>query len=352
VTPIPIRNIYYLLCYAWDHVQERRHVPAADFEFAEVQDLLGHVLANATARLIARGLDRSYVPEEGAVAGVRGKLQIATTIKQRTLWSARTWCGFDEFRHDILPNRILKASLGALLGLSGLDESVRGRVRGVYAHLDEVQAIELRRDHFRRLQLHRNNRLYDFALRLCRLLFDSLIVDQGTGKAHFRDFVKDEARMGQLFEDFVFNFYRREQRTDNVSRPHIQWHDAHAPEDDLRYLPIMRTDVVLRGPDRTLVVDTKFYADALSAWRGGEKVRSAHLYQVFTYLENLAPEADSPVEGMLLYPAVKSRIALDYRLKGHRIRVCSVDLAQPWPAIHEELLTLIRPDRPPSIAPI
>jgi 5-methylcytosine-specific restriction enzyme subunit McrC len=204
-----------------------------------------------------------------------------------------------------------------------------------------VKAIELRRDHFRRVQLHRNNRLYDFAIQLCRLLFDCVVVDQNTGRAQFRDFSQDEARMGPLFEQFIFNFYAREQLVDHVSRPHIRWQDSQGSESDLKRLPIMRTDAVLRRPGRTLVIDTKFYANALTTWLGGEKVRPAHLYQVFTYLENLAPDASSALEGMLLYPAVKQRLALDYRLKGRRIRVCSIDLAQPWPAIHADLLGLI-----------
>lgn len=340
MTAIPIRNIYYLLCYAWNHAQESELAQAGEEEFTRIQDLLGHVLATAAARLISRGLDRSYILEEAAVAGIRGKLEVAQTLKQRTLWSARTWCSFDEFHHDILPNQILKASLELLLRLEDLDGTVRDSVRQVYLHLPEVRRIRLRQEHFRRVQIHRNNRLYDFALRLCRLLFESMIVEEGTGRTRFHDFLYDDARMGQLFEDFVFNFYAREQSVDRVSRPHIKWHDARGSEHDLARLPIMRTDVVLTRAERILVIDTKFYGEALKGWFGGEKVRSGHLYQVFSYLENLAPRVQRSLEGLLVYPAAGGAFSFDYRLKGRRIRVVSLDLSRSWQDIHSDLLLL------------
>ena len=58
---IPIANIYYLLCYAWGHVEEGDVVRLDELqELEEVHDLLGKVLAEGTFRLIRRGLDRGY----------------------------------------------------------------------------------------------------------------------------------------------------------------------------------------------------------------------------------------------------------------------------------------------------
>ncbi|MCI0433187.1 MAG: hypothetical protein L0271_05985 [Gemmatimonadetes bacterium] len=340
MSQVPIRNIYYLLCYAWNHVEETDVIPTQQAAFERVHDLLGFVLARAVSRLISRGLDRSYIVESAAVSGVRGKLDLSRTLKERTLWSGRTWCSFDEFHHDILPNRILKASLETLLQLNELDEAVRVSVRAARDHLGGVRSIQLRQEHFRRLQLHRNNRLSDFALRVCRLLFESMIVDGGTGTARFHDFIRDEARMGRLFEDFVFNFYDREQRFDRVSRPQIRWHDARGSADDLRYLPIMRTDVVLSRSERVLVIDTKFYVEALVSRFHREKVRSSHLYQILTYLENISRTVERPVEGLLLYPSVGEPFGLDFRLDGRRVRVVSLDLGQSWEQIHADLLAL------------
>ena len=52
---IPITNIYYLLCYAWSHVEEGDVVRLEELGGLErVHDLLGKVLAEGTFRLIRR----------------------------------------------------------------------------------------------------------------------------------------------------------------------------------------------------------------------------------------------------------------------------------------------------------
>ena len=59
--PIPIANVYYLLCYAWGHVEESDVVRVDELGALErVQDLMGKVLAEGTFRLIRRGIDRGY----------------------------------------------------------------------------------------------------------------------------------------------------------------------------------------------------------------------------------------------------------------------------------------------------
>jgi 5-methylcytosine-specific restriction enzyme subunit McrC len=338
---IPVRNVYYLLCYAWNHIREAELVDVSEQQFSRMSDLLGHVLATAAARLVSRGLDRNYVPEEGLVSGIKGKLDLARTIRRNTMTTGRTICRYDEFQHDILPNQILKATLRLLLGLPDIDPRIRDRLRGVHLHLVGVSEIRLAREHFNRVQIHRNNRLYHFVLHICRLIFDSVLVDEKSGRSRFHNFLEDEASMGRVFEDFVFNFYQREQADDAVSRPHIHWHGKQGSKKDLQQLPIMRTDVVLRNAKRTLVLDTKYYAKALLKGQfGTEKVRSGHLFQIFSYLDNLGPLEHVPMEGLLLYPVTKKGFHLDYRLRGYRIRVATLDLGQSWEGIHADLLAL------------
>lgn len=346
---IPIRNVYWLLLYAWDHLGAGEEASLAAEEPRHLHDLFASALADTVSRLRARGLDRGYVEVEETLAGVRGRLDLGTTLKRGLLANARTHCLVDELRHDVLHNRILKSTLRSLLGVD-LEEEVRSGVRRQVRALDAVADVRVVRRDFGRVQLHRNNRVYDFALRLCRLIHENLMVDPATGEARFRDFRADERRMGALFEAFVYRFYRREQQHFRVSRPHIAWHDAHGSEQALALLPRMRTDVVLRSPDRRIIVETKFYANPLAGRFGGKKLRSAHLYQLLAYLSNHAaahPKGPS-YEGMLLYPAVNEAFAFDYRLSGHRLMVRSIDLDQPWAQIRSDLLALLKESGSPG----
>lgn len=339
---IPIQNIYYLLLYAWDHVGEGEEVLVKEQGFTRLQDLFAHVLAELVTRLIARGLDRQYQVVEEAISGVRGKLDLSTTLKRNLRANAQTHCSFDELQYDVLHNRIIRATLRSLLSLD-LNSEIRGRVHRLYRKLDAVSDVRVTRRDFGRVQLHRNNRAYDFALRICLVIHDNLMIEEGTGRAKFRDFRSDQQKMGALFEAFVFNFYHLEQKRFAVLRPHIPWHDARGTETDLLRLPLMRTDVVLEAADRCIILDAKFYVEALKGRFEQKKVDSGHLYQIFAYVENRSANQNDgpPHEGMLLYPVVDEAFAFEYRLKGHRIAVRSIDLNQDWQHIYGDLLSLV-----------
>lgn len=224
-----------------------------------------------------------------------------------------------------------------------LDREVRRRLRRLYQKLDVISDVRITRRDFGRVQLHRNNREYAFALRLCELIHDHLMVEPGTGRATFRDFRNDPRQMGALFEEFVYNFFRIEQEEFEVSRPWIDWYDAQGSKRALDHLPRMETDIVLESSRRALVLDTKFYSDPLQGRFDQKKIISGHLYQIFSYVVNRASERDNglPQEGMLLYPVVDHAFAFDYHLSGHPIAVRSIDLSQPWQLIRCDLLRLL-----------
>ena len=129
---IPIANIYYLLCYAWEALEEKDTL--ADVGALDSTDLLGlfaRVLTNGTRRLLRRGLDRGYLPCEGEIAGVRGKLLTTPTLRRDLLRCARAVCAWDELEYDTLPNRILKTTLQRLHEADELDPATGADVHDV-----------------------------------------------------------------------------------------------------------------------------------------------------------------------------------------------------------------------------
>jgi 5-methylcytosine-specific restriction enzyme subunit McrC len=53
---IPIRNVYYMLAYAWNHLQESRTIDLSGVDAQTPEDLLALVLARGTLRLLKRGV--------------------------------------------------------------------------------------------------------------------------------------------------------------------------------------------------------------------------------------------------------------------------------------------------------
>ena len=344
---IPVRNIYYLLCYAWDRVREGETVDLGSEEFSGMVDLFAKVLNEGVARLISQGLDRDYLTVHEDIRGLKGKLDLATKVKRNLLLNGKTHCSFDELSYDVPQNRILKATLRQLTMVTSLDPGHRQRAGRLYRKMDAVSDVILRPRLFRTVRIHRNNRFYSFLIHLCRIIYDNLLVNQEEGQATFYDFRQDEYQMGLLFQQFVKVFCERE--TDyKVSAPKIDWFGAEASETDLRHLPRMQTDIVLRSPERTIILDTKFYKDPLDRRWEGRRVNAGNLYQIFSYVTNWragTEVGEVEPEGWLLYAAVDGGFDYRFELVGRPVRVCSVDLGQEWRGIEAELKGLVEEQR-------
>jgi 5-methylcytosine-specific restriction enzyme subunit McrC len=338
---IPIQNLYYLLCYAWAVLPDAGLVEVSASEEMKLQDLLARVLSGAVRHLLKRGLDRAYIVIEEEIPGIRGKLDVSGTLKHGSTLRGKARCAFDELSPDVLHNQIVKTTLRRLAEVRGLDRGLAEAMRDLYRRIPEVREIIVSDHSFRRVTLGRNSAHYRFVLNVCELVHRNLLADEESGEVTFRDFVQNDAQMAVLFEHFLFHFYEVEQQRFSVQAPHLAWR-ADGADADVAFLPRMRTDIVLSDRRETIVVDAKYYAEALSEHFGKASVRSSHLYQMYAYMDHVAPQAPSSrVRGMLLYPRVTRSINLNLVLSGHPFTVGTIDLSQPWWDIRHDLLALL-----------
>jgi 5-methylcytosine-specific restriction enzyme subunit McrC len=338
---IPIRNVFYLLIYGWDRLKEAEIVSLDSLPETDYADLFARVLVSGISHALHRGLGKGYIEFEMPVAGVRGKLDISASVKRGLFLKAQAQCRFEELTYNTLNNRILRSTVRLLLRAEELNSGAREQLHAIDSRLEMITIVPLSKELFRRVQLHRNIAFYGFLLDVCELVYDNLLVDERDGATRFRDFARDEKQMAMLFERFVLNFYRREQTSYLVSREQISWKEVRGEAEQLAFLPVMKTDVVLKNATRKLIVETKYYSEALIT-RYKSTVRPSHLYQLFAYLQNIKVDStETKIDGMLLYPSVGENIDLSYEISSHRIQVKTIDLAQDWPAIHRDMLGLI-----------
>ena len=339
---IPIRNLYYLFLYAWNQFTEGNRVDVGKDSSPDLPNLLAKVLIKGVQRQFRRGLDRRYVEQVDELAGPRGKFLFPETIKQSSLLAGRLVCQFDELAIDTVPNRILKAASRHLHRSSAIDQGLGKELRRLDARLSGVAHLPLKPSLFRSLQVMSHKSQYGLLMHICQLLMELSLPDrQGSGN-QFCDIREDETRMSAVFETFLRNFYREEQSTFAVRGEQISWPATTFALGDLNYLPDMITDITLRSPTRSIIVDAKYYKNTFSAGRfgGHPKIHPGPLYQIQTYLEH--SQSAAPIEGLLLFPQVSGPpVRLNYQLPRHRIRVCTVNLDQPWASVHIELLGLL-----------
>jgi len=345
---IPIQNIYYLLCYAWDKLDEGDIVEVKGIESTELCDLFAKVLISGTSHLLKMGLDRGYLLIGEEISGIKGKIDFSSSLKDNLLKKARAYCLFDELDHNILHNQILKSTLLKLALVDELDDTLRASLYNLLRRLSEINEIHLSQAVFRKVQLNHNNAFYDFLLKICELVIDNLLPTQERGRSKFRNFLEDEKQMSTLFESFVRNFYRLEQKTYKVGREDIHWDiscdDRRDDNRDYRYLlPKMQTDISLESDDKKIIIDTKYYSEALSEHYGVKKIREPNLYQIFAYLKNIEKksEKDKFSTGILLYPYVNQNLNYRVNIQGHEIVIRTINLYQEWHKIHADLLAII-----------
>ena len=328
---IPVANIYYLLCYAWDEFAPRQMANVAAEEFPDTLHLFSHLLLIGLRALHRRGLETGYIPIEEPTSTVRGRILIGPTIRLLTAQPTKVHCAFDEMSADVLSNQILKATLMMLVAEQGLDRQLRAELRHALVLLPGVRDIELNARAFHQVRLHQNNRLYLFLISICRFFYESLEAQDRLGQYRFRDVDRDEKRMRRVFEKFVRNFFSRRQRVFGVRKERLNWLASAIGDSDLKWLPQMETDVTLRSADRTIIIECKYTESLFQNRFFSERLRSAHLYQLCAYLRNLegGAEPDRQADGILLYPTAGAELDQSYWLHGHRVRIKTVDLNQP-----------------------
>lgn len=345
---IPVQNIYYLLCYAWKHLKQGEPVPLPAGQADDLVNLFALILSKGIQHEVRRGLHRNYVEINEETASPRGRIQFTESLNQQSLRRSRLVCSFDEFSRDVLPNRIIRTVADQLVRDPKLTRENRDALRTQIDWLHEIRPCHIHASSFRRLNLPPRNRTYRFLINICELIWRRYLPgEQGGRDVLSRNILHDQIRMHALFEDFVCNFYAEhlKQYHCKIGKRGVKWAVEHVDEASKLALPGMETDVTIDGPDHKIILDCKFYKEALKGSQHTAKVTGTHLFQLLAYLKNHAVTANSPgwdkSSGILLYPVVRQSFDFRYHLLGHPVRACSVDLNQPWQDIHQQLLDVV-----------
>jgi 5-methylcytosine-specific restriction enzyme subunit McrC len=327
-----------MLCYAWGHLAEKEFVKIARQDEKDIKHLLTRILLVKLRSLIKRGFYREYKGNQEETSTLRGKILFKESTNTFSFMRGRLHCEFEEISHDILHNQIIKSTLYMLLKSSNLENEVKEEVLSVYHYFNEINGVMLNPTIFNKVNLHRSNQHYRFVMDICRYLYESLLINEGNTEEEFADFERNPKAMARLFEDFVRNFYQSETPEFRVYRENIYWE---AEGEDLSHLPLMQTDISIESKSRKIIMDTKYYEQALKQYRGSQKLISGNLYQLFAYLSNHKKAQEKKTIGILLYPKTGQELNLSYDVKGYPIKVYTVDLNRDWRSIHGRLVEIV-----------
>ncbi len=338
---ILIQNIYYMLSYAFQVLNEQglQNVDAEVFDNA--QRLCAEILIKGISIQIKRGLKRDYMAHTKTLSSVRGKINVSDSLKTQSILRRQLACNYDEFTIDTELNRILKTTL--LLLLRG-DVTVyqKKQIKNLLIYFADVQEADI---HLINWNTHynRNDQSYQFLITVCYLVVKGLLQTQSDGTYRMMNFF-DEQRMSRLYEKFLLEYYRKNYPKLHASPSPIEW-QLDQGNDDM--LPKMKTDIMLQKDNKTLIIDAKYYSYTTQEHYDKHSIHSANLYQIFAYVKNKEYELkDKPhkVGGLLLYARTDEDIQPDseYTMSGNPIYVKTLDLNQDFKNIANELDDIVK----------
>ena len=334
---ILIRNIYYMLSYAFQELRKNNYDEISEEEFEYIQDLFAEILYKGISYQLKQGLYREYIERHDTLSVLRGKLDMAETIKNRVRHKQVLSCEFDELSENNTFNQILKTTAGILIRERTVSSKRKNQLKSILPFFDGVSTIDPFNIHWNMLRFQRNNQTYRMLMNICYFILDGMLMTTDSGAYKMATFSDDH--MNRLFEKFVLEYYRVHHKGLSAYPDHIEWDITNRETAAIDFLPEMKTDITLHKGDRTLIIDTKYYGKMMQEQFDKQTIHSGNLYQIFTYVKNLDKDNTGNVSGMLLYARTQEEIAhdLDATFGKNRIMVRTLDLNCDFPAIRLQL---------------
>ncbi|MGI6567922.1 MAG: 5-methylcytosine restriction system specificity protein McrC [Erysipelotrichaceae bacterium] len=100
-----IKNIYYMLSYAFTNLKQGDYANIDKEDFDNIHDLFAAILSKGISRQLKQGLYKEYFNKKEDVAVVRGKIDIQGTIKNKLNRRKNLTCEYDELSENNLLNQ-------------------------------------------------------------------------------------------------------------------------------------------------------------------------------------------------------------------------------------------------------
>lgn len=329
-----------MLSYSFQVLNEQGYKKIDTEKFHNVAELCASILTKGISVQLKKGLGREYIQEEDVISSIRGKIDITTSIKLRTMLKKQMVCIYDEFSVNSYMNRILKTTMTLLMS-ADISKSRKKELKKLLIYFDDVEMIDIKTIQWN-VQYNKNNKTYRMLISVCYLVVKGLLQTNADGNTKLMDFF-DEQRMCRLYEKFILEYYRKEHKEIKASASQIPWQ----LDDEVNaMLPIMQTDIMLSKNDKVLIIDAKYYTKTLQSQYNVNTIHSGNLYQIFTYVKNKEVELTKrphEVAGMLLYAKTDELVlpSNEYSMSGNKIIVKTLDLNCDFSTITSQLDSIV-----------
>ena len=333
---IKIKNIYYMLSYAFQNLQQGKYKTCETENFDNARNLFAEILIISISQELKRGLGKEYILKQAQLSNPKGKLNITESIKNSAIQKKQLVCEYDKFSINSYLNRIIKTT-SMLLLKSDISLERKKSLKKLMIFFNEVEELNPFTINWK-IQFNKNNQTYKMLIYICWLVIKGSIQSNNLGQFKINDFI-DEQRMCRLYEKFILEFYKKEFPNLKVSSSQIKW----ALDDDNDFmLPTMQSDIMIETNDKVLIIDAKYYEHSTQKQFDTITLHSNNLYQIFTYVKNKSA-CGKHVSGMLLYAKTDETVFPNnsYSMDGNKITTMTLDLNCDFSDIKQQLINII-----------
>lgn len=336
-----IRNIYYMLSYAFRELKKNNYEDIAKEDFEHILNLFAEILYRGVSEQLKQGLYREYIGKHETLSTLRGRLDINGTIRNVMQHRQKLDCEYDELSENNLFNSILRSTMLLLIRSKDVDNVRKKELRKILPFFNNVVDVNLREVRWSGLRFQRNNSNYQMLMNICNFIVDGTLMTTESGNLRMPNF--SDEQMNKLFERFVLNYYKRNYLVLKPNSDAIKWNIDGEGQVGLDLLPAMQSDITLRYGEKTLIIDTKYYGRMTQVQYGKHSIHSGNLYQIYTYVKNKDEGRSGNVSGMLLYAHTDEELApeFDAYIDGNRIMVSTLDLNQEFELIASKLNNIV-----------
>ena len=139
---ILINNIYHMLSYAFQTLNQETYDDVAVESFDEMYNLLAAILAKGIGLQLKQGLYREYISRQEELPVMRGKINMPGTIKNKLAHERVLTCDFDELSENNTLNQILKTTVMLLLRNGKVQEKYKDDLKKKMLYFSNVDVIE------------------------------------------------------------------------------------------------------------------------------------------------------------------------------------------------------------------
>ena len=128
---ILIKNIYYMLSYAFQALSRDGEEDMAPEAFEDMHNLFAAILSKGIGMQLKQGLYREYINRRDDLATLRGRIDMPGTIQNRLARRAMLACEYDELSENNLLNQILKTTSLLLIRHGDVDAQFKDALRHI-----------------------------------------------------------------------------------------------------------------------------------------------------------------------------------------------------------------------------